>query len=72
MSKTKKSDSRVNPELKGFQITVDNFGEINTNYDIDKINRFLDREVEDKKLRDREDYKTIKKEAEAELNTKKS
>ncbi len=59
MPKKKRSDSNVNPELKGFKIEVDKFGEIKTNFDIDKINSFLNRKVKDKKLLDRDDYKTI-------------
>ena len=42
---------RVNKELEGFDIEIDAFGEIKTNYDINKINEFLNREVDDKKLR---------------------
>lgn len=54
----KESDSnkpRVNPELDGFDIEIDSFGEIKTNFNIDKINQFLNRTVDDKKLRDRDD-----------------
>lgn len=55
--KPKKSEKnekpKVNQELKGFDIEIDAFGEIKTNFDIDKINEFLNREVDDKKLRDR-------------------
>jgi len=50
-----KEKPKVNPELEGFDITIDSFGEINTNYNIDAINKFLNRHVDDKKLRDRED-----------------
>ncbi len=46
---------KVNPELEGFDITIDSFGEIKTSFDIDKINAFLNKNVDDKKLRDRED-----------------
>jgi len=46
---------KVNPELDGFDIEIDTFGEIKTNFDIDKINAFLNRNVDDKKLRDRDD-----------------
>jgi len=42
---------RVNKELEGFDIEIDAFGEIKTNYDINKINEFLNKEVDDKKLR---------------------
>jgi hypothetical protein len=58
MAKKKISKSekpRVNPELEGFEIKVNTFGEIITNYDINKINEFLNKNVDDKKLRDRDD-----------------
>ncbi len=43
--------ARVNPELDGFKVGVDPFGEVNSNFDIDRINQFLDKSVDDKKLR---------------------
>ena len=52
---SKRETPKVNPELDGFDIKIDTFGEIKTNYDIDKINKFLNRHVDDKKLRDRDD-----------------
>jgi hypothetical protein len=51
----KRETPKVNPELDGFDIKIDTFGEITTNYDVDKINQFLNRHVDDKKLRDRDD-----------------
>ncbi len=60
MAKKSKKDQekkkpKVNEELKGFDIEIDSFGEIKTNFNIDKINEFLNRNVDDKKLRDRDD-----------------
>ena len=52
---SKREKPKVNPELDGFDIKIDSFGEIKTNYDVDKINKFLNRHVDDKKLRDRDD-----------------
>ena len=52
---SKRETPKVNPELDGFDIKIDTFGEIKTNYDVDKINKFLNRHVDDKKLRDRDD-----------------
>ena len=51
--KKNKTDGKpkVNKELEGFDIEIDAFGEIKTNYDINQINEFLNREVDDKKLR---------------------
>lgn len=54
--KTKKSKRpKVNPELEGFNVGVNTFGEIKTSFDIDRLNDFLNKNVEDKKLRDRGD-----------------
>lgn len=52
---------KVNPELDGFDIQINSFGEIKTTFDIDKINDFLNKNVDDKKLRDREDVPGVKK-----------
>ncbi len=48
---------KVHPELEGFELNVNSFGEITTNFDIDKVNEFLNRKVDDKKLRNRKDKK---------------
>jgi hypothetical protein len=40
----------VNDELEGLDITINSFGEIQSTYDIDKINKFLNKHVKDKKL----------------------
>ena len=52
---SKNEKPRVNPDLEGFEIRVNTFGEIITNYDINKINEFLNKNVDYKKLRDRDD-----------------
>ena len=49
---------KVNPALEGFEIGIDSFGEIKSNLEIDKLNQFLNQNVEDKKLKDRKDLKT--------------
>ncbi len=51
----KDTKARVNAQLDGFEVSIDKFGEIKSSLDIDRINDFLDREVEDKKLVDRDD-----------------
>lgn len=56
----KQGSPKVNPELEGFNIEIDSFGEIKTNFNIDKINQFLNKNVEDKKLVDRDDYEKLK------------
>ena len=57
MAKKKKKDEdpKVHDELKGFKMEINSFGEISSSFSIDKINAFLNKNVEDKKLKDRED-----------------
>lgn len=45
----------VHEELDGLEIKINEFGQIISNYDVQQINKFLNREVDDKKLRDRGD-----------------
>ena len=52
-SKKDKETPKVNKDLDGFDIKINSFGEIVTSYDLDKINDFLDKNVEDKKLKHR-------------------
>lgn len=52
----KDAKPRVHKELDGFDIEINSFGEIQMNYDMDKINEFLNKKVDDKKLRDREEF----------------
>jgi hypothetical protein len=52
---------KVAKDLNGFEISIDTFGEISSNLQIDKINEFLNKNVDDKKLRDRDDIDEIKK-----------
>lgn len=47
----KKGAPTVHKELQGFDIKIDSFGEMKTNFDIDKLNEFLNENVEDKKLK---------------------
>lgn len=48
--KLKKGEPEVHNDLKGFDIKINEFGEIVTNLEVDKINSFLNENVEDKKL----------------------
>ena len=48
--KPKEGKPEVHSELQGFEININEFGEIVSNFNIDKINDFLDENVEDKKL----------------------
>lgn len=63
-NKKKEVKPRVNPKLEGFEVKINAFGEIKSNLDIDNINAFLNKEVEDKKLVDRADYEELKKNTE--------
>lgn len=60
---------RVHKDLEGFDIQINSFGEITTSFDMDRVNEFLNKNVDDKKLRDREDIpgrKNRKKKRESE------
>lgn len=56
-----KPKPKVHKELNGFDISIDQFGEIRSNMNIEKINEFLNENVDDKKLAEREDYEDMKK-----------
>ena len=55
--KKKEEEPRVHDELKGFKMEINSFGEISSIFPINKINEFLKKNVEDKKLKDRDDLK---------------
>mgnify|MGYP005831249975 CR=1 FL=1 len=55
-----KPKPKVHKELSGFDISIDQFGEIRSNMNIEKINEFLNENVDDKKLAEREDYDDMK------------
>jgi len=50
-----KGKPKVDPELDGLEIKVNEFGQIESNYDLEKIIKFLNKKVEDKKLQGRDD-----------------
>ncbi|MEM8525007.1 MAG: hypothetical protein AAGG68_10205 [Bacteroidota bacterium] len=54
MSKKKSNlkSPKVNEELKEFDIQINEFGEISSTLNVDKINAFLNKNVEDKKLKE--------------------
>jgi hypothetical protein len=60
-AKKSKEQPKVNKDLNGFDIKINSFGEIVTSYDLDKINDFLDKNVDDKKLKSRSDLLNKKK-----------
>ena len=47
----KKGKPNVHDELKGFDIKINELGEMESSFSIDKLNAFLDENVEDKKLK---------------------
>jgi hypothetical protein len=47
----KEEKPRVNPDLDGFNVDINEFGEITSTYDLTKLNEFLDKNVDDKKFR---------------------
>jgi hypothetical protein len=46
---------KVHKDLEGLDVSINTFGEIQLSYDISKINEFLNKEVDDKKLKNRND-----------------
>jgi len=57
MSDKKKNNPKIHQDLKGFDIKINEFGEIVSSFSVEKLNGFLDENVEDKKLKDRDDLK---------------
>ncbi|CAA6810806.1 MAG: Unknown protein [uncultured Aureispira sp.] len=55
MSKKNQGNPKTHEDLKGFDISINEFGEIISSYSVDKLNGFLNDNVEDKKLKDRDD-----------------
>ena len=58
---SKKRKPRVHSQLDGFEVSIDQFGELKSSMPIEKLNKFLNENVDDKKLDDRDDFKEIKK-----------
>lgn len=57
----KKKKPKVHKDLDGFEVSINQFGELNSNMNIEKINEFLNKNVEDKKLTDRNESEEPKK-----------
>jgi len=60
MKEDKDQKPKVHRELEGFEFKIDEFGEISSTLDIESINAFLNKNVDDKKLKDRSDIDDIK------------
>jgi hypothetical protein len=56
----KQGKPRVHKDLSGFEVSIDQFGELKSNLAIEKLNEFLDKNVDDKKLAERDDYEEMK------------
>jgi len=52
---------RVHKSLSGLEVSIDPFGEIKSTMNIEKINSFLDENVEDKKLIEQREHDEEKK-----------
>jgi hypothetical protein len=50
----KKQAPKVHEDLRGFEVNINAFGEITTNFNIERLNDFLNKNVDDKKLRNAE------------------
>jgi hypothetical protein len=57
----KQGKPRVHKELSGFEVSIDQFGELKTSMNIEKINSFLDKNVDDKKLLEKEETERLRK-----------
>ena len=51
----KRGKATVHKELDGFNIRINEFGQMETNVSIDKLNTFLNDKVDDKKLSNEEE-----------------
>ena len=53
MAKKKKQETKkakVHKDLDGLDLSLNNMGQVESTVDVDKINKFLDKNVKDKKL----------------------
>ncbi len=47
----KKKQSQLHKDLKGFDVRINPFGQIESNFDIDKVNKFLNENMDDKRIK---------------------
>jgi hypothetical protein len=54
MGRKKKNEEKmeIHKDLRGFDIHINEFGQIISSYSVDKLNDFLNKNVDDKKLRE--------------------
>ena len=55
--KPTKGKPTVHKDLEGFEVNINEFGELTSNTKVEDLNKFLNKNVDDKKLRDRDDLK---------------
>jgi hypothetical protein len=55
--------ARVHKSLNGLEVSIGSFGEIQSTMNIEKINSFLDENVDDKKLIEQKEHDQKKKES---------
>ena len=48
--KPQNKPAEVHDELKGFDIKIDSFGQMESNMSVSKLNSFLNERIEDKKI----------------------
>ncbi len=48
--KGEEKKAKVHKELDGLELKINDMGEVESSIDIDRINKFLDKNVKDKKL----------------------
>ena len=53
--KDEKKEPRVHDDLEGFEFKINSFGEITSTKSVEEINKFLNKNVKDKKLKGRKD-----------------
>jgi len=52
---TNKDKPEVHEELKGMEIKINEFGQVVSNIEKEELNKFLDENVEDRKLKERDE-----------------
>lgn len=61
MALKKKEKSKVHKDLKGLNISINEFGEVQKTKSDDELNQFLNENVDDKKLKERDEKQSNKK-----------
>ncbi len=61
-SKKKKDNAKVNPELDGLDLRFNSFGQMTSTMSLDELNSFLNRNVKDKKLEEKIETESKRKE----------